>query len=495
MKNFTKKYFAYRCFANIFYSLFFTFLIFLMIFENYMENDTELDTRIFGFALLGWVVIFAIMNIYTYIFYKTARYEINDKQVVVSKGVLFKKKSVIELTKIHAVNSKQSLIQRIFKVSTLMIDSGSANTPHQNEAMIIEDDNVVEELMDLLRGKKNIVKEKDTTFITDNKKNIESLYEFTSKRKMMYSILVALIISFFIVLSIGITMLIVYLVDSAVSDVNMLFIFIVGIIPCVLFCFGLSIVIVFIHYYGFKVYKQDDSLLIDYGLLVKTHNSFKMNKIKAVKIEQGLLSRLLGYVTVKLEVIGYLETSGNNNQQSIGVLIPFCKASELDSILSSILPSFVPSKQKGKGKSFASYFTWSNIILLFVLSIFIAVTSIALLSIGEEKEFFFVLICYGATYLLFNLILFLSSILDKGNQDIVIEENKLTLFYGSFVRRTTVLNRKNIVAIEDVTTSSRAKKGIYSFIIHIRTNNLTNKVKINYVDESKKKDLDELLLF
>ena len=55
--------------------------------------------------------------------------------------VLFKKRSVIELRKIHAVNQKHGLIQRMFGISVLLVDSGSTNTAMNAEIMIYEDKN------------------------------------------------------------------------------------------------------------------------------------------------------------------------------------------------------------------------------------------------------------------------------------------------------------------------------------------------------------------
>ena len=107
MKNFTKKYFAYRCFINLFYTLFVLFLFVTSIFEAFLEktdgDNVVIESRYLLYVAIGYVVLYAIITIFSYLYYKLSGYEINDKQVNVKRGVLFKRKTVIDLENVHSV--------------------------------------------------------------------------------------------------------------------------------------------------------------------------------------------------------------------------------------------------------------------------------------------------------------------------------------------------------------------------------------------------------
>ena len=505
MKNFTKKYFAYRCFINLIYTLFVLFLFVTSIFEAFLEktdgDNVVIESRYLLYVVIGYVVLYAIITIFSYLYYKLSGYEINDKQVIVKRGVLFKRKTVIDLENIHSVNSKQGIIQKLFKISTLLIDSGSTNTSHQAEASIIEDENVVNELIDVLKGKKRVESSNSTSYLENEHSENNSLYNFTSKRKVIYGLIYGTVFALILFFSIAFTMILSYVLSNLSSEPNSFGEIAFGLIICSIILIIGSYVIAFaysfIRYYGFKLYKENDSLIIEYGLLVKVKNTMKLNRIKAIKVERGLLERMFKYATIKLEVIGYIESSnnGNGNQATIGVLVPLCKESEVNSIIESVSPSYVPKAQQGKAKSFISYFTWTNIILLFALIIPYLFGVMVLLNYNLINDLWIISSIVGVTYLLVNIIVLFVSLFDRNNQDIIIDDNRLIIYHGGIIRRTTIIQRHNVIAIEDVTTKWRKEKGIFSYRIHIRTNNMTNVIHVNFIDEHKKDELLNLLIF
>lgn len=506
MKNFTKKYFIYRCFINLFYSLFVLFLIGSSVFESVLEkaeNDSFVfESRYILYVLIAYFVLYIVLTIFSYLYYKLSGYEINEKQVIVKRGVLFKRRTVIDLENIHSVNSKQGIIQKIFKISTLLIDSGSTNTAHQAEASIIEDEDVVNDLIEILKGKKK-VENTSTSYVENEKKETKSLYSFTSKRKAIYGLINGTAFALILFFSFSFTIILSKILSNLSNEVEpmnigeMLFAILIISTILIIGSFIISLAYSFIRYYGFKVYKENDSLIIEYGLLVKVRNSMKLNRIKAVKIERGLLDRLFRFATIKLEVIGYIESSNNSNgnQSTIGVLVPLCKESEVNSIIESILPSYVPTEQIGKAKSFITYFTWTNIILLFSLVIPYLFGAMVLVNYNLINDLLIVSALTLGTYLLINVIVFIVALFDKNNQDIIVEENRVVLYHGGLIRRTTIIEKHNIIAIEDITTKWRSKRGIYSYRIHIRTNNMTNVIHVNFIDEKMKDELLNLLVF
>ena len=191
MKKFTKKIVYYRIITYLFGAIVF-FQMLVVNFTSDLVDEagnpipiTELYDVLITFGIIAFVVWLFLM-VYSYLFYKTSGYQLTDNEIICQRGVLFKKKSVIEYTKIHAVNQKHGIIQRMFGISVLLVDSGSTNTAMNAEIMIYEDRDVVDELYHRL---KNLDLTEEEIKKEVEEKPQEFLYEFSSKSKVIYSAL------------------------------------------------------------------------------------------------------------------------------------------------------------------------------------------------------------------------------------------------------------------------------------------------------------------
>ena len=92
----------------------------------------------------------------------------------------------------HAINKKQGIIQKLFGIAILTVDSGSTNTAYSAEITVIEKSTVVDELIDELKRRQagkpavSIGESEEPACPPAEKAN---LYSFTSKLKMIYSAL------------------------------------------------------------------------------------------------------------------------------------------------------------------------------------------------------------------------------------------------------------------------------------------------------------------
>ena len=503
MKKFDRNYIFYHLVFDFFALLFILFFFFI---ENIIDSVIAKDNlgKLILIFIALFVSIYTLMTVYNVFFVKTSGYELKDSEVVCKRGVLFKKHSILEYKKIHAVNKKQNIIQKLFKIAVLTLDSGSTNTSHLAEIVIYEKESVVDELIKKIKLKQeNPDSVIETTEILEHPTK-ENLYKFSSKTKFIYS-LINVVASLFILLFITVCVLalftVLYITVKEKVAGTLGVVLLVSLISCLgicLFSFILSIISAFVGYYDFKVYKSSKDIEINYGLLVKNSNTFKLNKIKGVVISQGIIKRLFKYVTVKLEVIGYNGQSGENNNQnqavSTGILFPLCKESELESNLSKVLPSYVPKKKENSSVKFFPYISWS----LFFLSIFFALTTgiceLVFLVLKLRAIYYFVL--WGIALLSFAviiLIIALNNYLAYKNNGITITNDTICVYNGGFTRYCTIIKTKNLIAIENITTPLREKRGIYSFNVHYHTNATTNVVKLNIVDKSLVEKLNSLL--
>ena len=79
------------------------------------------------------------------------------------------------------------------------------------------------------------------------------------------------------------------------------------------------------------------------------------------------------------------------------------------------------------------------------------------------------------------------------NSGLGISNGKITAYYGGFTRNITVFMAKNLIAAENVTTPLRKKAGITSLVMHLRTNALSNEVKVPMQEDQLAEEMERLL--
>jgi uncharacterized membrane protein YdbT with pleckstrin-like domain len=211
MKKFSKKLIYHHLIRDLGIALFIGFFVFSQIMGSFEENSNTITEENFKQSLIIGIVagvLFYIINaIYRVLFYKTSEYEVNNEGIVCRRGVLFRRKSFLDYTKMHTVNKKQGLIQKIFGIAYLMIDSGSTNTAYSAEIWIVEEADIIDQIMEKISLKQkglDIETETNVAELEESKEEIkENLYEYTTMRKCLYS-LVTTVLSLFSILVISI---------------------------------------------------------------------------------------------------------------------------------------------------------------------------------------------------------------------------------------------------------------------------------------------------
>lgn len=501
MKKFSKKIIYY----NVFKGFLITIGIFIYCMMSFQpEDELLIDARLIIMSLGVSFIAFSLCSFYGILFYNLSGYEIKETQIICKRGVFFKKKSILDLSKINSVNKKQNILEKFFGVSNLMVDSGSTNSAYQAEILIIENVQVVNQLYTLLKSidKNNPVLSLDKEEKIDSKTiaEEENLYVFNSKSKVIYTLVnsIGYLLGFLIIASCLFTILfLAYLFpgenDEPLTIGGIVLISILVYIGFVLLSFLGSLVKSFIGYYNYKITRIKDTINVEYGLLVNNHNSFDLSKVKGIVITQGIFQRLFKLATIKVEVIGYVEATNNN--AAIGVLIPLCKLSEVTAYLEKIIPTHIPIKQKNKAKAFIPFISWNSIIGLFFTILLIIPAICISLTYNSTLALIISSSVITGIFLLYEIVLVIGALFAYYVQDITFDDENITVHNGSFIKSSTVIKKSNIIAIEDVTTPFRAKKGIYSYIIHFHTNAFSNTKRVNIVDGKYKEMLLESMKY
>lgn len=506
MKRFDKGY----IYSNLLSDFFISLLILFAFFEDiFLEENAKTEDIIFAIPIFAiiFIVIYLCFIVYRILYYKTSGYELTDTEIKCNRGVLFRKRSVLDYKKVHAINKRQNLFHRFFGVAVLTVDSGSTNTFNQAEITVVEKEKIVDSLISELNSlKENGIRNEVQTsakaevLLSDN----DSLYRFTSKRKMLYTLINIASTAFFTALF-GVLAIIVIGVCKLMLKTGSLGTWGEYFLVAVLITLGamlllsavsfvVSLIYSFIGYHKFTITKNGNNIQISFGLLEKHTNTFSYDRIKAVKISQNLVQRILGFAEIKLEVIGYTNDSGNNSTE-LGVLVPFCKYKEIDEILGKVLPDYVPDKKQTKAVSYFPFVSW-------FLLIFGIITGATLLLIASIMLIFnasasvisaAVLPVLGAAGFVL-VIKFISAILSYKTNGLAVNDGKITAYCGGFTKNITVFMDKNLIAVENVTTPLRKKNGIASLVLHLKTNALSNEVKVHIQKEALSEELEKILI-
>ncbi len=508
MKKFDKGYIYSSLLSDLFGSLVIVFIFLKDFFLSDESNPEDIKAAI-PFFVIGFAVVYLCFIVYRILYYKTSGYELTENEIKCNRGVLFRKRSVLDYKKVHAINKKQNLFHRIFGIAILTIDSGSTNTSHQAEITIIEKDKVADALLNEL----NLLKEggtrnaestqpKDELLLSDE----DSLYSFTSGKKMLYTLIniatSAFFAALFAVLAITVLgickLLLQFDAFGTWGEYFLVAVFMTvgAILIGSIFSFIGCMIHSFVGYYKFKITKRGNDIQISYGLLEKHTNTFSYDRIKAVKITQGLVQRMLGFASIRLEVIGYINNTGDDNKNAdLGVLVPFCKYDEIGEILGKVLPDYVPDTKQTKAVSYFSFISWFALILGIITGVVLLQATIPMLIFNVPSSVVgtvaFAVVGVVATILVVKA---LSAALSYQNNGLAINNGKITAYYGGFTKNVTVFMSKNLIAAENVTTPLRQKKGITSLVMHLKTNALSNEVKVHIQNNALSEELEKLLI-
>lgn len=508
MKRFDKGYIFSGLLSDLFSSLVIVFLFLDNIILDDEASPEDLRAAIPFFAI-GFAVVYLCFIVYRILYYRTSGYELTENEIKCNRGVLFRKRSVLDYKKVHAINKRQTLFHRIFGIAVLTIDSGSTNTSHQAEITIIEKDKVV----DVLLNKLNTLKEsgtqnaesaqpKDELLLSEE----DSLYSFSSAKKLLFTLIniasTAFVTAVFAVLAaivLGICKLMLQQDFLGTWGQYFLFAFLITLGAVLLFsAFSLigCLVHSFVGYYNFKITKRGNDIQISYGLLEKHTNTFGCDRIKAVKISQSLVQRMLGFASIRLEVIGYTVNSGDDDKNAgLGVLVPFCKYDEIGEILGRVLPDYVPDKKQTKSISYFSFLSWFTLILGIVTGVVFLQATIPMLLFGVSSSVTLAvsLGIFGAGAILL-AVKALSAALSYRNNGLAISNGKITAYYGGFTKNVTVFMARNLIAAENVTTPLRQKAGITSLVMHLKTNALSNEIKVHMQEDRLAEEIEQMLI-
>lgn len=452
--------------------------------------------RIVLINVIVFIILLVGICIYACLFYKTAGYSITENEIKCQKGVIFKKISIIERQKINAINTKQSIIARLLHAKHILVDSGSTNTAFKAEFSVLLDDDIADSVykqIKAIRDKKDNADGLETIISSENDNIIcdcDYDYGFTSKSKLIYSVSNAITMIVVATVLFVIAIAAIFIIDSihTIDSFWLVFLWVSLIYICLSSLSSIiSLIQPFFSYYDFKIKKTKSSIQISHGLFTKIDHSIEYSKIRGIMVKQNPLMRIFGYASIYLNVVGYGIESNNNSKNNDentgqpGILIPLCKISDVNVHLENLIGRYYIDDKEIKCKNILPFLTWTNLALVIITILISSV--ITILALKVNKNFYYGFIGVGAFVVLYEICLIINAIMSKITGGLTINEDKVTVYFGSITKNITVIYKNNIIGIEDISTHMRRKRGIYSYVIHFHNNSTLNTVRVNNIPQ------------
>ena len=102
---------------------------------------------------------------------------------------------------------------------------------------------------------------------------------------------------------------------------------------------AVSFVVNLVRYAGYRVERFADRVVVEHGLLSRSSRALAAGRVQHVAVRQGIIRQLIGYAEVTAQVVA---APGEKDGESSGsvLLHPFIRVDEVDAFLAEVLPDY-----------------------------------------------------------------------------------------------------------------------------------------------------------
>ncbi|WP_243388343.1 PH domain-containing protein [Bacillus kexueae] len=316
------------------------------------------------YSYIGMAVIIFVILLYSFIYWIHYTYRVEEDEFRLDYGWIFKKKRYIPLERIQTVHVSAGLIQQLFGLVKLQIETAGGGEQAEIELSAIKKEDAVE-LQEWLRMNKHqevVEKERDQT-----------IYRMTTKQLLMTA---ATSSGFGVILSIlaFLSQFDELLTNEFFSSIEtrvkeILEGGIVTILLTVTFllvvAWGISVLGVLLKYAHFRVVLKEDELTISKGVIEKRTFTVPLERIQAVRIVENPVRQAFGFATVYIETA----STGNGEGDEGGILFPLISKKELIKKLEEYLLIRVPETLNPLPKRALPRFSIVNVMLTLIVAV------------------------------------------------------------------------------------------------------------------------------
>jgi len=290
-----------------------SYIFFVLIFSgSFSLREPNIGSLTIISVTVG--ALMALSFLWSYLTWKNYSYWIDEDTLRIKQGVLRKQNRRIPKKRIQNVDIKRNIVQRALGISQVKLETaGGGETEATLSYLEFEDaQRLRRQLRQREKQEGSIENENDEPIykISDKELALLSLTSIDLRQALGIIVLFGIVPSFFG----G------YLEEAEIS-------LMVGtsiiLVTLTILTFFSSIVSTFLQYWGFKLYKKENSLEYERGLLNRSEGSIPLNKIQRVTMEENVLKRMIGYSSLKIDTAGY--SPGESMEKGSEAAIPMAK--------------------------------------------------------------------------------------------------------------------------------------------------------------------------
>jgi putative membrane protein len=282
-------------------------------------------------GVVGLVIIAALAGLVSWYF---TRYVIDDEELRIETGAIFKNSKRIPFERVQSVDIVQQLAARVFGLAELRIEAGAGDSTVKLRYLTRAQASALRDyLLSRAHGDRVRVGQQgagQASVLTDLSVADQPLVTVPPQR-----LIVSFLLSSEFLFSAGILIAVLGVTASfGVGTVAL-----AGVIPLVIGLFSM-ISRRLVQMFNFTLAQSARGVRVTRGLVNLTSQSIPVNRIQGVRVLQPILWRRLGWYRVDVNVLGYGSESGDNDTAATSVLVPAADARDLAVTLSRILPGF-----------------------------------------------------------------------------------------------------------------------------------------------------------
>ncbi|MGL4740376.1 MAG: PH domain-containing protein [Sarcina sp.] len=424
------------------------------------------------FGTFGIITIFSLIGLFCIFRWLNEFIILENNNLLYKRGIFLTEKIKIPLNSVSLIESNRNIIHIILGLRRIKIESISPKDRKFEILMVLKKDKASE-----FHSMLNFIETKNAPIVTDIDNRF--VYKVSAKHLLILSTLRSnIILGAGIIYSIGhfindvdnkfgkdIKQFIIYTLKNGITKEDIRFGIILSILFGIIFLtfliLGFSIIGLISKYYKFKLYRKQNHLFINHGLVVRRRYSIKISNIHAIKIEQNLINQILGLYTMKASVVGY-----GNDMSEDEVIFPLCTKEQMLKIMVETIPEF---KFNGEifippSKSFNNfYISWTSYSIIFALVFY--------------QVFNHSIIGFIAVPLMI-----LWRYLIKKNAALGVKNDILYFSSGSFVKRISLIRDTSMVECCRVINIFQRRKSICDFRIRYYNQRKFELIRIKNMD-------------
>jgi putative membrane protein len=421
--------------------------------------------RTVALFLLVVFVFAALAALWGFLSWRATTYAVTGNSFRLRQGVLQKSERTIPLDHVQSVDTVQAVIQRLFGVYEVRIETASGGASEPDATLSALDRVAAQALRREIEGSRK--------GRTEEAKGPTLLRRLSMRELLVAGATSGQIGIAFSLLAVASQFLDNFLSEGFVRRLittlapNWLTVLLILVPVGLLLAWLLAIAGTVLAYTGFTLSREGNFLYINRGLLELREATIPLSRIQAVRVSEGVLRQPFGLAAVRVESAGYGEDAGVST-----MLFPLLPRDEVDEFLAGVAPEFAvnPTLEPLPRRALRRYVFRAVIVYLILALAATLVDLLVLQSALGLLAFLFIPPAAAYGWLCYR---------DAGW---ALEEGRLVVRYRRLGRKTAFAPRRRLQAREIVRSPFQRRVRLATFLAEVASGSGGSALRIKDLD-------------